>query len=40
MELIKIWDTTNQEKGYNILSGGQTNNGKNNPFYGKSHTEE
>ena len=40
MELIKIWDTTNQEKGYNILSGGQTNNGKNNPFYGKSHTKE
>ena len=40
MELIKIWDTTNQEKGYNILSGGQTNSKENNPFYGRFHTEE
>ena len=28
MELIRLWDTTNQNNGYNILSGGQTNSGK------------
>ena len=40
MKLIKSWDTTNQNKGYNILNGGQTNSGKNNPFFGKRHTKE
>ena len=39
-ELIREWDSTNRDKGYNTLSGGQTNNGENNPFYGKRHTEE
>lgn len=40
MELIKILDTTNPDKGYNILMGGQTNEKENNPFYGKHHSEE
>lgn len=40
MELIRLWDTTNRNKGYNRLSGGQTNSGENNPFYGKHHSEE
>ena len=40
MELIRLWDTTNQDKGYNILSGGQTMKGENNPMFGKQHSEE
>lgn len=40
MELIKILDTTNPNKGYNVLIGGQTNKGENNPFYGKHHSTE
>ena len=39
-ELIREWDTRNQSSGYNVLSGGQTTEGENNPFYGKQHTKE
>ena len=39
-ELIREWDTRNQNSGYNVLSGGQTTEGENNPFYGKQHTKE
>ena len=40
MKLIEEWDSVNPNKGYNILSGGQTNEGKNNPMFEKYHTEE
>ena len=43
IELIKIWNTTNKEKGYNIMEGGDATNGLNgklNGMYGNHHTEE
>ena len=52
IELIKVWDTTNKEKGYNINPGGNMISdkqrkehslrmtGESNPMYGKHHTEE
>lgn len=40
--LILLYDTTNPKYGYNIASGGNVHvaKGKNNPFYGKHHTDE
>ena len=52
IELIKVWDATNKEKGYNINPGGNMISdkqrkehslrmtGESNPMYGKHHTEE
>ena len=37
IELIKVWDTTNRDKGYNIVEGGNATNGlkgENHPMYG------
>lgn len=42
IELIKVWDTTNRGKGYNISLGGDTGvhlEGENNPMYGKDWRE-
>ena len=40
--LIAFYETTNQDKGYNIAAGGNVHigSGENNPFYGKTHSEE
>ena len=43
IELIKEWDTTNREKGYNIVEGGNASDGlcgELNPNYGKTPSEE
>ena len=43
IELIKVWDTTNRDKGYNIVEGGNAFDGLQgelNPNYGKTHSEE
>lgn len=37
---IAYYNATNPNYGYNILEGGQTNYGKNNPMYGRSHSKE
>ena len=43
IELIKIWDTTNRDKGYNVVEGGDAFDGLKgelNPNYGRTHSEE
>ena len=43
IELIKVWDTTNRDKGYNIVEGGNAFDGLQgelNPNYGRTHSEE
>lgn len=43
IELIKKWNTTNKECGYNVLLGGNATNGLSgelNGMYGKKHTKE
>lgn len=40
IELIKKYHTTNSLFGYNITPGGEGYSGKDNPWYGKHHSEE
>ena len=43
VELIREWDTTNRDKGYNISLGGEGTSGlcgENSPMFGKHHTEK
>ena len=43
IKLIKVWDTTNRDKGYNIVEGGNAFDGLQgelNPNYGRTHSEE
>lgn len=37
---ISYWNLTDSKYGYNVLSGGETYAGSNNPFFGKTHTNE
>lgn len=37
---IELYKATNSDYGYNCLSGGSNLTGKNNPMYGKHHSEE
>lgn len=39
-ELIKKYNTTNPDFGYNILPGGENRDGKNNPNYGNHYSQE
>lgn len=43
IELIRVWDSTNQDKGYNLIEGGSATigfKGENHPMFGKHHTED
>ena len=39
ISLIRYYNSTNTNFGYNVLSGGDIKTGLNNPFYGKHHSE-
>lgn len=40
IEMIAIYNTTNPDFGYNITPGGEGYSGKDNPWFGKHHTEQ
>ena len=40
IEMIAIYNTTNPDFGYNITPGGEGYSGKDNPWFGRHHTEQ
>lgn len=40
ISLIRYYNSTNSDFGYNILSGGDLKVGTNNPFYGRHHSDD